>query len=187
MLRKHSLVFALFSTLAVSLFVSLLTTAAPVSLTHAQYCNPAVISYLARDENGNILKESELKSISDRLPRSIDDARLSIGEVSFADDGKIFYWPESLDWQKGRRVPCLLFVNNETCTMHISEVTLTYHNKTMRLIFNIDITRTQPDRRPVIDSLPFQEGTYELDLKDWPREVEQMIPAESWKKVKDES
>jgi hypothetical protein len=31
----------------------------------------------------------------------------------------------------------------------------------------IDITWAQPDRRPVIDSLPFQEGSFELDLSGW--------------------
>jgi hypothetical protein len=54
----------------------------------------------------------------------------------------------------------------------------------MRLIFNIDIARTQPDRRPVIDSPPFQEGIFELDLSGWPRSENKMIPAERWKKVK---
>ena len=37
----------------------------------------------------------------------------------------------------------------------------------MFVIFNLDMARSQSDRRPVIDSLPFQEGTFALSLKGW--------------------
>src|SRR5262249_49664914 len=104
-----------------------------------------------------------------------------------AGDGKSFYWPESSDWKKGERVPALEFANAETCAMHLSEVTLTYHGRRMRLVFNIDITRAQPDRRPVIDSPPFQDGAFELDLSDWSHNRDQIIPAEKWKKVNGKS
>jgi hypothetical protein len=167
--------------------VALLTIGAPGGLTHAQSCNPAVVSYIVRDESGKVLRETELKSICEQLPKSIDSARLYVGEVSFADDGKTFFWPESLDWERGKKVPGLQFINNETCMMRLTEVTVTYHNKKMRLIFNIDIARTQPDRRPVIDSLSFQEGTFSLDLNGWPRDAEQMIPADRWKKVREKA
>ena len=79
------------------------------------------------------------------------------------------------------------FANAGTCTMHLTEATLTYRHKRMRLIFNIDITRTQHDRRPVIDSLPFQEGTFELDLSGWSHDGDKLIPAERWKKVRDKA
>ena len=192
MLRKRSLAFALFSIFVFSLFTvgranDLPTTAASVGLTHSQYCNPAIISYIVRDESGRMLTEVELKSLCEKLPESIADARLSIGEVSFADDGETFYWPESTDWQKGKRVPALQFINNETCAMRFTEVTLTYNDKRMRLIFNIDIAKTQPDRRPVVDSLPFKEGVFELDLKGWSRKEDQMIPAQRWNKVKEKA
>lgn len=172
--------------IALALFLGLMPGATG-GLTHAQSCNPAVVSLIVRDERGNVLSEAELKSISEQLPDSIDDARVNIGEVSFAEDGKTFYWPESVDWGKGKKVPALKFVNNETCTMRLTEVTLTYRNKKMRLIFNIDIARTQPDRRPVIDSLPFQEGTFSLDLNGWPRDEDKMIPSGRWKKVRDKA
>jgi hypothetical protein len=173
-------------TIALTLFLSLVL-GAPCGLTRAQSCNPAVVSYIVRDESGNVLTEAELKTICEQLPKSIDNARLNVGEVSFAEDGKTFYWPESVDWQKGKKDPSLQFINNETCTMRLTEVTLTYHNKRMRLSFNIDIARTQPDRRPVIDSLPFQEGTFRLDLTGWPREEHKMIPSGRWKKVRDKA
>jgi hypothetical protein len=170
-------------------FVTLLAlaTSAPGNPTHAQSCNPAVVNYIVRDENGKVLSEAELKSVYEQLPKSIGDAHTYLGEVSFADDGQSFYWPESLDWKRGKKVPSLGFANAETCTMHLTEAALTYDNKRMRLIFNISITRTQPDRRPVIDSLPFQEGTFELDLSGWSHDGEKMIPAERWKKVKDKA
>ena len=171
---------------AIALFVGLVP-GAQFGSTRAQSCNPAVVSYIVRDESGNVLDEAGLKSISEQLPKSIDSARLFAGEVSLADDGKTFYWPESTDWEKGRKVPGLQFINNETCVMRLTEVTLTYRNKKMRLIFDIDIARTQPDRRPVIDSLPFQEGTFRLDLDGWPRDEDKMIPSGRWKKVRDKA
>jgi hypothetical protein len=54
----------------------------------------------------------------------------------------------------------------------------------MRLIFNIDIARFQSNRRPVIDSLVFQDGTFELDKSRLP-EADELVPSTVWKKVKD--
>jgi hypothetical protein len=170
-------------TLGVLIFL-ILAPCAPVDPSRAQSCNPAVVNYIVRDEGGKVLSVAELKSVYEQLPKSIGDARLDVGEVSFADDGKSFYWPESVDWEKGKKAPSLQFANAETCTMHLTEATLTYHNKRMRLIFNIDIARKQPDRRPVIDSPPFQEGIFELDLSGWSHGEDKVIPAERWKKVK---
>jgi hypothetical protein len=170
----------------VALFLTLMP-GAPAGLARAQFCNPAVVSLIVRDENGNVLKETELKSIFEQLPKTIGDAELFTGEVSFADDGKTFFWPESTDWKKGKKVSALQFINSGTCQMRLTEVTITYHNKKMRLIFNIDIERSQPDRRPVIDSLPFQEGTFSLDLSGWPRDEDKMIPSLRWKKIEDKA
>jgi hypothetical protein len=150
----------------------------------AQSCNPAVVNYLVRDEKGKLMNDAEITAVYERLPKSIDDARTFIGEVAFASDGKTFYWPESVDWPKGQKMLALQFINNKTCTMQLSEATLTYRHKTMRLIFNLKITRTQDDRRPVIDGPPFQEGVFKLDLKNWPTNRDQLIPARRWKHVK---
>ena len=170
-------------------FVMLLALAicGPGANSHTQSCNPAAVNYIVRDEAGKVLSEAELKSVYEQLPKTIGDARTSVEEVSFAGDGKSFYWPESSDWEKGRKVPALGFANAETCTMSLTEVMLTYHNKRMRLIFNIDIAKTQPDRRPVVDSLPFQEGAFKLDLTGWSRQRDEMIPATRWKKVRDKA
>jgi len=169
------------------LFVMLLVfiACAPARLVRAQSCNPAVVSYIVRDENGKVMDKAALRSVYEELPRSIDDAQVDVGETSFADDGKTFYWPESVDWPKGKKASDLEFVNSQTCTMHLSEATLTYHHKKMRLIFNLEITRAQADRRPVIDSPAFQEGTFALDLTGWSHDRDQMIPAARWKKIQD--
>ncbi len=153
------------------------------AVARVQACNPAVVNYLVRDEEGRVLSETELKSVYERLPKTIGDAHLNAGQVSFAADKKTFYWPESVDWPKGNKQPALEFANAETCTMHLTEVTLIYHNRKMHLIFNLDIARAQPDRRPVIDSLPFQEGTFALDLNGWPSGRDELIPSERWKKI----
>lgn len=160
------------------------STSATRNLAYTQYCNPAVVNYILRDENGKVLTETEIKTVYEQLPKAIGDARLYSGQVTFAEDDRTFYWPESVDWQKGRKLPSLEFVNSETCTMQLTEVGLTYHGKKMRLVFDINIARSQPDRRLVVDSLPFQEGTFGLDLTGWLGSRDQIIPSERWKKVK---
>jgi hypothetical protein len=165
----------------VSLLIVLLISTS--SNIETQSCNPASVTYMVRDEKGNILTDTELKTISDQLPKTIGDANINRSEVSFVDSTK-YYWPESADWSKGTKKSVLEMANAGTCTMKLKDVVLTYHSKQMHLIFNIDISRSQNDRRMVIDSLPFQEGTFELQ-KMTPRETgyDQLIPATSWKKV----
>ena len=150
----------------------------------AQSCNPAVVSYIIRDEKGAVIKGEELKSVHQQLPEKIGDAQTSVGEVSFAGDGVTFYWPESVEYPKGTKIPVLEFANARTCTMNLGQVDLSHRGKQMHLLFNIEIARFQDDRRPVIDSLPFREGTYRLDLTGWPHSSEKLIPANRWKKVR---
>src|ERR1043166_5633618 len=92
------------------------------SRASAQYCNPASIHYIVRDERGKVLSETDLKSVYERLPKTIGDADTSTTEVSFASDGTTFYRQESVDWEKGKRVPALMFANARTCVMHLEEV-----------------------------------------------------------------
>jgi len=151
---------------------------------NAQSCNPAAVSYIVRDEQGSVIGGERLKTLQQQLPKIIGDADVSVGEVSFASDGVAFYRPESVDFDKGKKVPALEFVNAKTCTLNLPSVDLTYHGKKMRLIFNLTIERHQDDRRPVIDSLPFEEGTFVLDLTSWPHHEDKLIPATVWKKSK---
>ena len=158
-----------------------LVTCAWLNLAYAQYCNPALVSYIVRDENGKPLTEEALKSVAEQLPRSIGDAQIYAGEVSLKENGRRFYRQESVDWDKGEKVPALHFINDGNCAMRLGNVTLTYHGKQMRLFFNISITRTQPDRRWVIDSLPFQEGSFVVDVRGWPWEENEVVSVDRWK------
>lgn len=151
---------------------------------NAQSCNPAAADYIVRDEQGSVIAGEELKALHAQLPKTIGNADTFVGEVSFAGDQVTFYWPESVDFDKGKKVAALEFANAKTCTLDFPSVELTYHGKKMRLIFNLTIERSQRDRRPVIDSLPFQEGTFVLDLTSWTRSEDKLIPATQWKKTK---
>jgi len=156
----------------------------PLTPVSAQYCNPAVVDYIVRDAKGNVLSGEELKTIHQQLPQTIGNASTAVAEVSFTSDGVTYYWPESVDWDKGKKVPTLEFANAATCTLNLGRIELAYHGMKMTLIFEINIERYQADRRPVIDSLPFQNGTFTLDLSGWSHSRDKVIPATQWKKSK---
>jgi hypothetical protein len=162
-----------------------LVICAACSLAHAQYCNPALVSYIVRDENGKRLTEEELKSVAEQLPQSIGDAQIYAGEVSLKENGRHFYRQESVDWDKGEKVPALHFINDGNCAMQLGKVTLTYHGKRMRLFFNISITRKQDHRRWVIDALPFQEGTFVVSVDGCPWGENEVISADRWEAAPD--
>ena len=164
-----------------------LVICAACGMANAQYCNPAVVSYLVRDESGRLLSAAELKAVYEQLPKTIGDAQVDIDEVSLGENNERFYSAESVDWDKGEKVPALQFVNSGSCAMRLGKVTLTYKGKQMRLVFNLEITRTQPQRqrRWVMESLPFQEGAFAVDLNGWPRYENEVIPASNWKAVPD--
>ncbi len=127
-------------------FAALLVMAicAPGSLSRAQYCNPAVVSYIVRDENGKVLTGPALQSVYEQLPKYIGDAQIYIAEVSLAENGERFYRAESVDWAKGEKIHALHFINAGSCAMQLGKITLTYNGKHMQLVFNLEITRTQP-------------------------------------------
>ena len=149
----------------------------------AQSCNPASVFYIVRDERGKVVSTADLASVAAQLPKTIGDATTGANEISVKTDKLTYYWHEDADFEKGTKMPALLFANATTCTMHLGEVTINYHGKTMRLIFNIDIDRSQDDRQQVIDSVRLQDGTFRLDLKGWNRERDKIIPARYWTQV----
>jgi hypothetical protein len=89
----------------------------PWTSAQAQSCNPAVVHYIMRDEKGVVVKGEELKSVHQQLPETVGNADTSVGEVSFGSDGVTFYWPESVDYPKGKKVEVLEFGNARTCTL----------------------------------------------------------------------
>lgn len=133
---------------------SLLIVSAVLNPAQAQSCNPAVVSYLVRDEKGELMSAENLKTLAAGfLEEKVGNSLVYVDEVSFAEDGVTFYWPESVEWQKGKKSPSLTFANAETCTMNLTQIVLVHNKKKMRLVFNVDIARAQKDRRPVIDSI----------------------------------
>lgn len=39
---------------------------------YAQHCNPAVVNYILRDENGKVLTETEIKAVYEQLPKAAE-------------------------------------------------------------------------------------------------------------------
>src|SRR4030095_9303769 len=79
---------------------------------------------MVSDEKGKVVSRAALTSIYKELPGQIGDANTSDGEVSFTPDERTYYRSEDADWEKGAKVPALLFANATTCTMRLGEVTL---------------------------------------------------------------
>ena len=156
----------------------------PLTSTSAQSCNPAAVDYIVRDGKGTVISGEALKTIHQKLPETIGNANTAVSEVSFTSDAVTYYWQESADWEKGKKVATLEFANAATCTLDLPRVELTYQGMKMTLVFDISIARNQDDRRMVIDSLPFQDGVFTLDLSGWSHSRDQMIPATRWKKSK---
>ena len=150
-------------------------------VTPAQFCNPTRADYIVRDEKGKVVSGPDLKSIAEQLPEEIGDASVYPGEIAQTSDGS-YLWPESVEWQSARKQPAMGFSNAGTCKMFLGEVTLTYHNRKMHLVFNLNTGRGETYHRLLVDSLPFQEGTFKLDMTDWP-EGDKLVPATRWKRV----
>jgi hypothetical protein len=151
----------------------------------AQSCNPASVFYIVRDEREKVVSTADLASIAAQLPKTIGDATTGANEISVKPDKLTYYWHEDADFEKGSKMPALLFANAATCTMHLGEVIIKHHGITMRLLFNIDIDRRQDDRQQVIESVKLQNGTFRLDLKGWTRVRDQIIPATFWSRVEE--
>jgi hypothetical protein len=150
---------------------------------NAQSCNPVAVHLILRDDKNVPLTEKELETIAVVLPDP-SQASLEVGEVSIAADQKTFYWPESTDWDKGKKVHALILANAATCTMNLTEATLTKKNQKMRLVFNLEFERSTPDRRPVIELPMLSSGSYKLDLTGWSHDREAIIPATRWKSIR---
>jgi len=124
----------------------------------------------------------ELESIAKQLPKTIGGATdtagaatIRISSVPANEDGSLRPYPYFGE-KSPKTVPALSFMNEYPCRLHVEAVTLMLHGKTMRLTFNLDLD-TRGIRILVIDSPPFQEGTFALD----PPGAQTVIPARQWK------
>src|SRR5262249_55525680 len=126
------------------------------------------------------------ESIVKQLPKTIGvatattgAATVTISSVPANDDGSLRPYPYFGE-KAPKAMPALSFLNHYPCRLHVEAVALRFHEKTIRPILNLEF-----DARGVnilvIDSLPFQEGTFALD----PPSAQTVIPAHQWKKVSD--
>jgi hypothetical protein len=155
----------------------------------AQSCQPAVVSYIIRDESGRVLGKSELNVVYERISKlPTEVGAVYIGTAFMAKDRKTFYSPYSEERARGEEVPLIAFGHDGPCRLKFSDATLEYHGKKMRLIFDVDIpSEKQPVHDLVIDSLPFQEGTFKLDLSGLAQQDHRVMAATRWKKVSSKS
>jgi hypothetical protein len=127
----------------------LLLEALFVGAALAQSHGPCEIIYLVRSENGEPLD-----------PASLDAIVSPKGEEMKAGIG----WIRNPDETITQNVKCLksrLDIGGRPVTL--SEMTLKYAGRTMRLQFNVRLV----EERRVIDSIAFQEGSFQLNNGRW--------------------
>jgi hypothetical protein len=122
--------------------------AVPLAAARAQSHRPAVIEYLVRDEAGKLLDPAKLEVVATKKGEEMKpDTALVPGA-----DGK------------RETVKCLSSrVDIGGRPVALSELTLKYGGKTMRLLFNVTVV----EEHRTIDSLPFREGTFTLKDNKW--------------------
>ena len=169
---------------AISLLV--VVVCLPVGAIHAQVCPPVGVFYIVRDDTGKPLTEVELKPVFDRLPKTIGVASATIGAATVRmsstpvnEDGSLRPYPYFGETVT-KTIPALSFLNGYPCRMHFEELTLTYRQKTMRLLFNLDLDPNGV-RILVIDSPSLQDGTFALGAP----KAQTIVPAQQWKKLSD--
>jgi hypothetical protein len=147
-------------------------------MVYAQRCPEVGLLYVVRNGEGKPLTSAELKVILDGLPKiaEVDSAKPGISTVGVNEDGSL---RQHGTQAAPKATPALSFV--QQCNMRLNELTLTLGQRTMRLIFNIQFDSKSNIRIPVIDSLPFQEGTFALDEP----KNQTIIPARQWRRVSD--
>jgi hypothetical protein len=148
---------------------------------YGQSCRPAVIAYIVRDGKGNVLNEAQLQSLRKGL-----ESWWNIRRLPFSENGKTLISEYSAEADQAKNLlPVLYVADSAGCEVGLTEVTLKYGGKSMRLLFNVRVFR----RAIAIDSLPFEEGTFELQLdselpdRKEPYRGEGYLPAERWKKI----
>jgi len=156
---------------------------------YAQECHPAAVNYIVRDEKGKVLGESELKGVYERTPKLPSEVgSVYLGAAFLAKDRKTFYSPYSEERKSGEEVPVIAFGHSGPCHLKFADSTLEYHGKKMRLFFDIDIpSKEQPVHDMVVDSLPFQEGTFKLDLSGLEHDDHKVMEAGRWKRISGKS
>ena len=157
--------------------LTLLMTALPVATVEAQRCPYTAAYYVVRGEDGVVLSEAELQIVYEASPKPTgDDLGVFLGTLLQRADGT---YAHPNFQREGTKVPVLDFHGRDECFVHLREVTLVYHQRRMRLIFDVEIApvtfgeAADYQRRPklpsivVVESPPFREGTFRLDVAGW--------------------
>lgn len=140
-----------------TILLACIVAAALATPAEAQHCWPSNVALLVRDEQGALIHPRELNGYT-YTPERPDSADTGFRIRRLTDDrwGPLapegthaFYW-----WGQG------------DCRVHLDEVVLTRGDRVMRLRLNL---RLDTDAHPgpteyVIDTPPFQAGTWELML-----------------------
>jgi hypothetical protein len=149
----------------------------------AQSCRPSQLFYVVRDERGRVMDPAGLQA-----PNFIEDM---IGVVKTARDSTGSMAVEiGLDKEKTRslllqkfgseKVRALYEVRGSCRFSETINFKLTLHQKNMNLILKV---RGAGDF--LVDSLPFQQGTFQIDLSNPPGRG--FFPATMWRKVSDKA
>ena len=151
----------------------LLAAYAPASEAFGQSCRPAVLGYFVRDAKGKNLSEEQLRAVSKQMSKPAPSAV----QLALAADGTFVGYSSK---PTKRKLAALYHEDSGGCELDIREMTLQHNGMTMRLIFNLNIYRSAY----YIDSLRFQNGTFELDKKSLPESgSDKIISAKAWKKI----
>jgi len=139
-----------------------------------QSCRPAAVTYIVRDAKGKTLNDTTLKTIINQVSKPTPQ----VTSVALAKDGTLVGYSAR---ETAKTLPAIYAADAATCRLKVGEWTLKYAGKTMHLIFDLDLDRTAY----TIDSLPFQNGIFQLDQKDLTDlPSDQIVPARTWRKVR---
>lgn len=115
----------------------------------SQSHGPCEIIYLVRDEKGELLDPAKLDAIESPKGEEMKSGTCSLRNPDGTYNDKVKCIKSRLDIG-GRPVA-------------LSEMTLKYQGKTMRLVFNLRLI----EMKRVVQGLPFQEGAFTLDKEKW--------------------
>jgi hypothetical protein len=118
---------------------------------------------IVRAEDGRIFQKPDLDTLYERLPKTIGDAVTSV------------------EFRNG--VPRLLVSNGYPCAIHFFEITLSYHEKKMRLLFDLDFNDRGTLSLVTIELPNFQEGIFRLIPNPGPPENGSWLLNDRWRKV----
>jgi hypothetical protein len=125
-----------------------LSTAIHQPSAWAQSNRPAVIEYVVRDEAGKLLDPARLEAVSTKKG---EEMKPGTALLLHADGTQ-----ESVNCLESR-----IDVGGQP--VKLSEMTLKYGGKTMRLVFDVTVV----EQKRTIDSLPFRSGTFKLQDNKW--------------------